>query len=94
MMTFYNIFLEHPQSTSEPQGYWSHFLFSVVNSFKGVWFMLLGIIHGFLPILFPFSTSSFFIKTFVKLVQSDRHQGELRKYIDEEILNDITSCIR
>ena len=94
MMTFHEIFLEHPQSTSKPQGYWSHFFFSVSNSLKGIWFMILGIIHGFLPILFPFSTSSFLIRTFVKLVQSNRHQKELRKYIDEETLDDIASCIR
>ena len=94
MMIFHKIFLEHPQSTSKPQGYWSHFFFSVSNSLKGIWFMILGIIHGFFPILFPFSTSSFLIRTFVKLVQSNRHQKELRKYIDEETLDDIASCIR
>ena len=94
MMIFHKIFLEHPQSTSKPQGYWSHFFFSVSNSLKGIWFMILGIIHGFLPILFPFSTSSFLIRTFVKLVQSNRHQKELREYIDEETLDDIARCIR
>ena len=85
-MLFYKIFLEHPLSTNNPQGYWCHGFFSVFNSLKGVWYMTLDIVHGLLPILFPFATSSFLIRTFAKLVQENRHQEEMRKYITAPVL--------
>lgn len=93
MMAWYKMFLEHPQSTSNSQGYWCHGFFSVFNSLKGIWFMLLGIIHGIFPIVFPFSTSSFIIKSFAKLVQADRHQEEMKKYIDSDTLAKINKQI-
>ena len=93
MMAWYKMFLEHPQSTNNPQGYWCHGFFSVINSLKGMWFMLLGIIHGILPIVFTFSTSSFIIKSFVKLVQAERHQEEMKKYIDSDTLAKINKQI-
>ena len=86
MMAWYKMFMEHPQSTNKPQGYWCHAFFSVVNSLKGIWFMILGIIHGILPIAFTFSTSSFIIKSFAALINSERHEEELRKYIDSDTL--------
>ena len=43
--------------------------------------MKAGIIHGLFPILFPFTTSSWIIRSFAKLVESDRHKEELDKYI-------------
>ena len=48
--------------------------------------MILGVIHGILPITFTFSTSSFIIKSFAALVNSERHKEELRKYIDSDTL--------
>ena len=48
--------------------------------------MILGVIHGILPITFTFSTSSFIIKSFAALVNSERHEEELRKYIDSDTL--------
>ena len=86
MLTWYSIFLDHPHSTDKPQGYWCHAYFSVTNSLKGTWYMLLGVIHGILPIAFTFSTSSFIIKSFATLVNSERHEKELRKYIDSDTL--------
>ena len=93
MMVWYKIFLEHPQSTKNPQGYWSHGYFSVTNSLKGLWFMLLGIIHGVFPIVFTFSTSSYLIRSFAKLVQAERHQEELKKYIDSDTLEKLNKQI-
>ena len=81
MRLFRKIFLDHPNSTDNPQGYWAHGKFSIINSLKGILYMKAGIIHGLFPILFPFTTSSWIIRSFVKLVESDRHREELNKYI-------------
>jgi len=75
------LFLEHPHRTKHPQTYWEHGAFSVGNSLKLMFFGVLGIIHGFVPRLFPFSTSSAIIRSFCKLVASDRHEEELIKLI-------------
>jgi hypothetical protein len=83
---WYKIFLEHPNSTDNPQGYWSHGLFSIKNSLKGLWYMKLGVIHGLIPYFFPFSTSSHLIRSFKILVKSERHKDELRQIIDENTL--------
>ena len=94
-MLIWKIFKEHPESTKNPQGYWEHGLFSVVNSVKGLWYMILGIIHGIIPCLFPFATSSFIIRSFCKLVQSNRHIGELEEYLSDEIkakINGLKYC--
>ena len=84
-MLFYKIFLEHPNDTDNPQGYWAHGKFSVVNSLKGIAYMLAGIAHGVFPIIFPFTTSSWIIRSFVKLVESERHKEELDKYISTQL---------
>ena len=81
MKLFRKIFLDHPNGTDNPQGYWAHGKFSIINSIKGILYMKAGIIHGLFPILFPFTTSSWIIRSFVKLVESDRHKEELDKYI-------------
>ncbi len=85
-MLIWTIFKDHPSSTSNPQGYWEHGLFSVVNSIKGIWYMVLGLIHGIIPMLFPFATSSFIIKSFNKLVLSNRHMGELEENVSKEVI--------
>ena len=82
----YRIFIEHPRSTDNPQSYWAHGVFSVVNSTRGLWYMLVGIIHGLIPYFFPFSTSSFIIRSFKKLVESRRHRDELQQILDYEFL--------
>ena len=81
MKLFRRIFLDHPNGTDNPQGYWAHGKFSIINSIKGILYMKAGIIHGLFPILFPFTTSSWIIRSFAKLVESDRHKEELDKYI-------------
>jgi len=93
MMAWYKMFLEHPQSTDNPQGYWCHGFFSVVNSLKGIWYMILGVIHGILPIVFTFSTSSFIIRSFVKLVMAERHREELKEHIDSDTLAEINKQV-
>ena len=75
-----NIFIEHPRSTDNSQGYWEHCLFSFVNSVTLLWFCLLGIVHSFFPFVFKFSTSSAVIRSFKKLVESNRHLPEMKKY--------------
>ena len=81
-MLFYKIFLEHPNDTDNPQGYCAHGKFSVVNSLKGIVYMLAGVVHG----IFPFTTSSWIIRSFIKLVESERHEEELDKYISSQFV--------
>ena len=76
----HKLFTEHPNSTENPQGYWAHCLFSFTNSVILMWFCLLGIIHSFFPFVFEFNTSSAIIRSFKKLVDSNRHGPELIKY--------------
>jgi len=90
MNVWYRIFLKHPKSTTHPQGYWTHGMFSVVNSIKLVWYALLGIVHGVIPCLFPFNTSSAIIRSFVKLVRSERHKKELERYVTEDVKKFLT----
>jgi len=92
-LIWYSLFLEHPKSTNNPQGYWTHGIFSVVSSTKGLVYMIAGIVHGVFPCIFPFATSSWIIKTFVKLVKSERHKKELEKYISSDILLEIENQI-
>jgi|TARA_R110002074_G_scaffold101082_2_gene218233 hypothetical protein len=86
---WHKLFIEHPRSTVNPQGYWGHFLFGAVNSIRGLWYMFVGIIHGFVPYLFPFSTSSFIIRSFKKLVESRRHRDELQQILDFEFIRQL-----
>ena len=92
-LIWYSLFLEHPKSTNNPQGYLTHGIFSVVSSAKGLVYMIAGIIHGVFPCVFPFATSSRIIKTFIKLVKSERHKKELEKYISSDILLEIENQI-
>ena len=92
-LIWYNLFLDHPNTTNNPQGYWSHGIFSVVNSTMGLVYMIAGIIHGVFPYVFPFTTSSWIIKSFIKLVQSERHKKELEKYISSDIFLEIKNQV-
>jgi len=80
MKKIIKFFTEHPNSTKNPQGYWAHCLFSLINSMVLMWYCLLGVIHSFFPFVFKFSTSSAVIRSFKKLVDSNRHGLELVKY--------------
>ena len=91
---WYRLFLEHPNDTDNPQGYWAHGKFSITNSFKGIVAMLAGIVHGVFPILFPFTTSSWIIRSFVKLVNTDRHKDEMKTYVSKELIKDLTKQIK
>ena len=88
-LIWYNLFLKHPRSTSNPQGYWTHANFSIINSIKGTWYMIIRIIHGIFPSIFMFSTSSWIIKSFVALVASERHHDEMWKYVDDKTLHNL-----
>ena len=48
--------------------------------------MMAGVIHGLFPCLFPFSTSSYLIRSFKKLIESERHKEELYQILDENTL--------
>jgi len=85
----YKVFLEHPYDTDNPQSYWKHGLFSVYNSALGLWYMIAGIIHGFIPYLFPFNTSSYLIHSFKKIVLSKRHKKELQEILDKEFFKEL-----
>ena len=90
MYVHFKMFQEHPKSGDNPQGYCEHGSFSIWNSSKLIFFGLLGIIHGILPCIFKFSTSSAVIRSFRTLVLSRRHGEELRKYISKEDIKKLT----
>ena len=88
------MFLDHPNQGNNPQGYCEHGMFSIWNSTKLIFFGLLGIIHGILPCVFKFSTSSAVIRSFRTLVLSRRHKEELRKYISKQDIEKLTEQSR
>ena len=91
---WYKIFLKHPYATNNSQTYWKHGIFSIVNSGSGIKYMLAGIIHGIFPCLFPFTTSSWIIRTFVELVISNRHPEELQQYLSPNFLDELKKKIK
>ena len=94
MNIWYKIFLEHPYDTINPQTYCKHGIFSIVNSGSGIKYMLAGVIHGIFPCLFPFSTSSWVIRSFIKVVESKRHQKELQQYLSSNFLDEVRKQIK
>ena len=78
---------EHLYNMGEnPQSYYSHCMFSVKNSLILIFGGVLGVIHGVLPFLFPYHTSSILVHSFRKLVDSKRHKHELREILPEGYL--------
>ena len=94
LQLWYRIFLEHPYATINPQGYWKHGIFSIVNSGSGLKYMLAGVTHGIFPCFFPFSTSSWVIRSFIKVVESKRHQKELQQYLSPNFLDEVRKQIK
>jgi hypothetical protein len=90
---FNALFLDHPHSTKNPQGYFKHGLFSVANSLLLMFYCVLGVIHGLVPGLFPFSTSSAIIRSFCKLVASERHQEELRNLMPMVVVEELQRAL-
>ena len=87
------LFLEHPHRTKNPQTYWEHGAFSVGNSLKLMFFCLLGVVHGLVPRLFPFSTSSAIIRSFCKLVASERHEEEFRTLMPMVVIEELQKAL-
>ena len=73
-------------SGASPQTYSEHAIFAVANSSILIIAGFKGIIHGILPFLFQFSTSSTIIKSFKKLIDSGRHRKELQELIPEDYI--------
>ena len=84
ILKFFN---NHPNQTKNPQTYSKHAAFAIYNSFYLIVAGFIGIIHWFFPFLFPFYTSSIVIKSFKKLVESDRHNNEVLNYMRFGIKN-------
>ena len=76
-----NPFTDHPGGTVNPQTYFEHGKFAFINSAILVFAGVVGMIHAFLPFLFPFMTSTIVIKSYQNLVDSGRHEEELKKYL-------------
>ena len=87
------LFLEHPHRTKNPQTYWEHGAFSVGNSLLLMFFCLLGIVHGLVPRLFPFSTSGAIIRSFCKLVASERHDEEFQTLIPMVVVEELQKAL-
>ncbi len=74
-----SIWTDHPRSTDNPQGYWTHLIFAGRNSLIIILAGMVGLIHAAFPFLFPFYTSTVIIRSFKKLVNSKRHEPELSR---------------
>ena len=73
-------------SGASPQTYSEHAIFAIANSAILIVAGVKGVIHGVLPFLFPFSTSSTVIKSFKKLIDSGRHRQELKTIMPEDYI--------
>jgi len=73
-------------SGASPQSYSEHAIFAIANSAVLIVAGIKGIIHGVLPFMFPFSTSSTVISSFKKLIDSGRHRKELKQIIPEDYI--------
>ena len=78
-------FTKHPNSTSNPQSYCKHGIFTIYNSFNLILAGGIGIIHGVFPFIFQFYTSSVVIKSFKKILESNRHNNEVLHILGEGI---------
>ena len=90
----YNLFNDHPQQTRTPQSYVRHGLFAISNSFRLIISGFAGIVHGFIPNLFPFYTSGIVIQSFQKLLKSGRHDNEILSLFRQELKNDRVIIIK
>lgn len=75
----HKLLTEHPGDTANPQSYWQHGRFAGWNSLILIYGGILGVIHAFLPFIFPFNTSTIVIKSFMKIAKSGRHTAELKR---------------
>lgn len=73
------IFIEHPKSTGNPQDYFTHRDNAIRESSKLIIAGIVGVIHGLVPCISPFYSSTQVIKSFKGLVDSRRHKEELKK---------------
>jgi len=78
-----NWFTKHCYSTENPQTYWAHCRFAFTNSFMLIWIGIAGCVHAILPPLFPFYTSTRVIRSFGELVDSRRHESELKHEVQK-----------
>lgn len=65
------------------QDYLTHCRFACMNSAILIYGGVIGIIHGLLPFLFKFTTSSIVIESMRKLIISGRHKKEIKDIMGE-----------
>lgn len=80
-----SIWTDHPNATDNPQGYWTHAMFAGRNSLIIIFAGLVGLIHAVFPFLFPFYASTVIIRSFKKLVYSNRHRPELQRELPTSV---------
>ena len=83
-----NPFTKHPSETVNPQSYFKHGKFAFINSVILILAGIAGMIHAVFPFLFKFTTSTVIIKSFKKLLDSERHKKELNKQMPDGYLKD------
>lgn len=83
---FENSKLHLENEGQSPQSYTDHCRFACINSAILIYGGVIGVIHGFLPFLFKFQTSSIVIKSMCKLIDSGRHKKELRAMSEGYVL--------
>ena len=89
-----NQFTDHPQQTRSPQTYVKHGMFAIINSFRLIVAGFAGVIHGFIPSVFPFYTSGVVIQSFQKLLKSGRHDNEVLSLFRENLANEQVLVIK
>lgn len=82
-----NPFTKHPRETVNPQSYFKHGKFAFINSVILIFAGIAGMIHAIFPFLFKFTTSTVIIKSFKRLIDSDRHKKELNKQMPAGYIN-------
>ena len=79
----FKAFTRHLRETENPQTYGQHFRIAFFNSLNVFWAGFQGIIHAFIPPIWPFETSTQIIKSFKILIDTKRHKAELRKHLGD-----------
>lgn len=78
-------FFSHLKETENPQSYYDHWKVAFFGSLKLIGAGIAGLIHSFVPPLFPFFTSTRVIQVFKILVDTRRHKDEIEDVFGAEI---------
>ncbi len=72
-----NIFTEHPNEGPVSQTYLEHGLFAWKYSALGFVAAMSGFIHGLFPFILPYHAANLFIKIYMGVEKSGRHDDDI-----------------